>query len=298
MVNQQLTDYVKQQVQGGVQKDAIKKALLDAGWPAADVDDSVNAAGAAASPAAAAQTFNPAAVMSGGKSAAEPMQAAGKGASFFSSGPKTEAVKTGKSGKTAHYIMGCVILILLGALSYLYLTSNRAPASGGSSGADVQALNTQIQQLTADKSSLNGQLTDLSAANQALAGELGFFATSTSSSTVQGVLSGTAGAYTVTTPHGIAVSLKYAKSAKAPDLKSLVGQEVQAVGVRTAGTLELWAAEVTAVNPPAATAPATATTSASTTAPAAPVTAPPSVAPPAAPATPPPAASTTSSTAP
>ena len=37
MVNQQLQDYIKTQIQRGVPKDAVEQALLKAGWPAADV---------------------------------------------------------------------------------------------------------------------------------------------------------------------------------------------------------------------------------------------------------------------
>ncbi len=50
MANQQLVDYVKQQLQLGVSKEAIKGTLAQAGWPEADVNDAL----AAASPAGAA----------------------------------------------------------------------------------------------------------------------------------------------------------------------------------------------------------------------------------------------------
>src|SRR5882724_4730935 len=61
MINQQLVDYIKQQLQAGVSKDVVRKALVDAGWPAADIDDSMKTGDSVASPAAAVSTTSPAA---------------------------------------------------------------------------------------------------------------------------------------------------------------------------------------------------------------------------------------------
>lgn len=39
MTNQQLLDYVRQQLQAGISKEEIKKALLDSGWQESDIDE-------------------------------------------------------------------------------------------------------------------------------------------------------------------------------------------------------------------------------------------------------------------
>lgn len=58
MANQQLVDYIKQQLQLGVSKEAVKETLSQAGWPEADINDALSAA--APSPAEAAQSSSPA----------------------------------------------------------------------------------------------------------------------------------------------------------------------------------------------------------------------------------------------
>ena len=43
MINQQLLDYIKQQLQQGVSKEAIKNALMASGWQAQDIEEGLNA---------------------------------------------------------------------------------------------------------------------------------------------------------------------------------------------------------------------------------------------------------------
>jgi hypothetical protein len=62
MVNQQLRDYVKQQTQLGVSKDALKSSLLGVGWSTADVTEVLGSPAAPASAPAAAAPGTPAAV--------------------------------------------------------------------------------------------------------------------------------------------------------------------------------------------------------------------------------------------
>ena len=50
MVNQQLLDYVKQQLAAGVPKDDIKKAMALSGWPTPDAEEALNAAEGKAAP--------------------------------------------------------------------------------------------------------------------------------------------------------------------------------------------------------------------------------------------------------
>lgn len=48
MANQQLVDYIKQQLQLGVSKEAIRATLSQAGWPEADINEALSASGAEA----------------------------------------------------------------------------------------------------------------------------------------------------------------------------------------------------------------------------------------------------------
>lgn len=274
MVNQQLVDYIKQQLQGGVQKDAVKKALLDAGWPAADVEDSLGTANAGTSsgPAAAsAQTINPVTAMGGTvaqKSATSPTGTAVKSDKFFSDTPGA-ASKAKSGGKVTTIILAVVIVVLLGALGYVYWSmNNRIVALSGTApagGTDTAGLQAQIQQLTNDKTSLASQVSTLDQANQDMLQELGFFAAPTGTSstvTVKGMVSAAGTTYTITTAHGIAVTVRNSSVASVHTaLKALVGQEAIVTGVRRLGTLEITAVTVTSATPPAATSTPPAATS-------------------------------------
>ncbi len=59
MVNQQLIDYIKTQLQVGVGRDVVKNALLESGWAEADITEALKQAGA--SPAAPVAATQPAA---------------------------------------------------------------------------------------------------------------------------------------------------------------------------------------------------------------------------------------------
>src|SRR3989338_9770767 len=58
MVNPQLAEYVKQQIQLGVPKEAIKSTLVTSGWPEADVNEALGPS--SAQPVAAASISSPA----------------------------------------------------------------------------------------------------------------------------------------------------------------------------------------------------------------------------------------------
>src|SRR3989338_2639570 len=67
MVNPQLAEYIKQQIQLGVPKEAIKSTLVTSGWPEADVNEALGPSSAqpavsqpAAAPMAAASVSSPA----------------------------------------------------------------------------------------------------------------------------------------------------------------------------------------------------------------------------------------------
>lgn len=247
MMNQQLVDYIKQQMQAGVSKDAVSKALTDAGWPPVDIADSMKAAepaaaagGAAASPAAAQATVNPSVAMGGtdpGPKAdfAKPASGAGSGDKFFSKSASMQSVAavpadddedhpSVKKFMAALIAMGAVILLLAGALAFVYFNLNgqltAAQQAGGGNSAQFTALQAQVAQLTKDKGDLTAQLQPLSAENQELAAEVGFFASAGSgatstNATVKGTLSGNASTtFSLLTPHNVKIIIANSKDAK------------------------------------------------------------------------------------
>ena len=49
MINQQILDYIKQQVQQGVSREQIKSSLMTNGWQASDIEEGFNAIGSGSS---------------------------------------------------------------------------------------------------------------------------------------------------------------------------------------------------------------------------------------------------------
>lgn len=299
MVNQQLVDYVKQQLQGGIQKDAVKKALLDAGWPDADVNDSLSAASSGPAPSAPAvavqpaiqspaqpkpQTINPMAAMAGSSAAAPASLPSKPREKFFDDAGAAGTEHKGHGAGIAMTVMGAMIVALLVALGYIYFSLNgkitSMPGTGGASEAALNDLRGQVQTLTAGNAALSSQVTGLAADNQELKSEIGFLAvTSTSTAEIaaeaKGVLGGATGAYTLTTKNNLKISVKNSKDSKVdPVLKAYLGQSVTLNGTHKQGEAAI---TVTGINggplvvptPPAATStPASnpgATSTASTT---------------------------------
>lgn len=281
MVNQQLVDYVKQQTQAGVSKDAVRKALSDAGWPPADVDDSMKALDAVSIPASgavaaakpAATTIDPAAAMSAGQ-AYSPAVSPMKTDKFFD---ETAVKDHGrKTGMVPLIVMGAVIVLLLGALVYMYFSGSGAVPQVAS--PDTANLAGQVQSLTADKSNLASQVETLTNDNQAYAAEVAFFAypTGTSTADITGTIKGTlsgggAVPYAVTTPHGLKAFVKNYKDAKVDAaLKPLVGNVAELSGTHKPGSPDLTVTSVNGVSvnpPPAATSSPTSTPGAAAPAP-------------------------------
>ena len=49
MINQQILDYIKQQIQQGVSREQIKSSLMTNGWQASDIEEGFNAIGSGSS---------------------------------------------------------------------------------------------------------------------------------------------------------------------------------------------------------------------------------------------------------
>jgi cell division protein FtsB len=276
MINQQLVDYVKQQMQAGIAKDAVRKALSDAGWPPADVDDSLKAAepvgsvqpsGAMAGMSAAQTTVNPVVAMGGVESVIKASSPTSSSDKFFSN-PASSKVSSdydddgedhpqAKKFVISMAVMGAVILVLAGALAFVYFNLNgqlEAAQSGGSGNTiQVADLQQQVAQLTAANGDLTSRSQALDADNQDLASELGFFVPATSttsvSSTVKGVLSGNASTtFALMTPHNIKIIVLNSKDAKvSAALAPLSGATTTVIlaGTHLAGSTNL---TVTSVN--------------------------------------------------
>ena len=276
MINQQLVDYVKQQVQAGVSKDAVRKALSDAGWPPADVDDSLKAAepagvAVAASPVSQA-TINPAVAM-GGVDVVAKSPATGSSPVMGSSSDKffAKPAATSQTSKDNEHpsakkllvtmiAMGVVILLLAGALAFVYFNLNAQldAAQTGNPGdpAQTASLQQQVTQLTTDKNELTTQTQTLGADKEAFLAELGFFVPPASASStapvsaiIKGTLSGNASTtFALMTAHNVRVVVLNSKDAKvAAALAPLVGSTstITLAGTHPAGSLNL---TVTAVN--------------------------------------------------
>ena len=282
MPNPQLVDYIKQQIQGGVSKDAIRKALVDAGWPEADVSESLSSvAFPVATMPAAVSTVQPVI-----KESAKPMAstvnlssamggASGASSEIRPSEPvlgSTRAVTTaeeGHKGLMPMIIMGSIIVILLAALGYVYFSLSGKLAAGLPGTVDdteLVALRAEVKNLGDAKAASDTQLAAANAENEKFKAEASFFAVPVSGSLaqdiegkIQGVLSGGGTMpYTVTTAHGLRVYVKNWKDAKVDAvLKPLLGATVEISGTHKPASPDL---TVTAVNgalvnppPPAAT---------------------------------------------
>jgi hypothetical protein len=279
MINQQLVDYIKQQLQAGVSRDVVLKALGDAGWPAADVSDSMKAAtpatpgAVAAAPATPAATINPVVAMGGVDTMAGPGAATAKSSSekFFAR-PATAAqvpVAIGddeedhpsiKKFVTTMVVMGIVILLLAGALVFVYFNLNSqldsAMSGNPNISGEVTTLQGQVSQLAADKETLTTQANALTAERDELATELSFLVAAPSAgtstpvtATVKGMLSGNASTtFALTTIHNVRVLVANSKDAAvSAALTPLVTgtSTVTLAGTHLPGSLNL---TVTAVN--------------------------------------------------
>lgn len=230
VTNQQLKDYISQQTKLGVSKDAMRSALLGAGWNESDVTQAITEA-ETGTQAAAVQPAQPtqqpvqqpsspvsgiAATISGVKPAAPFMtsdifQPKGE-AVFKSSAPGQPAgsaaqkpavvsmnAEPGKNkGNVLTIALGVISVLLLGGNVYFYFQSTakqpQAPAAAGTGTSQQQEA--LIASLTSDKNTLTQQVDTLNKTMADLSGQLAIFepaATSTITSVsfdVSGTLGG------------------------------------------------------------------------------------------------------------
>lgn len=289
MANSQLIAYASAQLDKGVTREVVAQALVGAGWQQADVEAALaevmaqRAAAPAAtlnvSPVAGPETTVASAVQPVVSAPADVMEAASPAAatapatiapvtpSFFATTPSMSMDAVAEPKRSMSWLivlLGIVLaLAIVGAVAYVLMSgSSAAPAS---SNPDELAT---IQQ---ERDQLQATVTSLTENQTKLENELAFFAATTTTSvtsTVSGRLSVTAaGAWILTTPHEIVITVSNAKDAPVADaLPPFKDADVSLTGTHAPGSTLL---RVTAINGTAieAAAPASASTTASTTPP-------------------------------
>ena len=265
MANQQLIDYIKQQLKLGVAKDALRATLLQAGWAEADVSEAIR--GTEDKPAAAQSspfvinrdTF---------ESKSEPLFQM-KGEVKQKPEPKTVSpqlvkielpVRGGSRWwKLAALIFIAVSVSLAASSVFFYMANTDLVSQVATLLEDKGELGTKVSQLTQEIDDLKGQLstfeTENQTENQDVISQLEIFVTplplSTSTDQVSVTVKGTLGGgdkslYWLTTNRTIVVYVKNSKD-KAVDaaLKPLLGSTVEISGVHLAGSRDI---TVTSVN--------------------------------------------------
>lgn len=223
MVQDQLVEYISSQLKLGVSREAVKAALVGAGWQAADVEDTLKKVEGAARPVQpmqSAQPFKPAQPAAGASiKVSDLLSASGSAATFKMSSPAAKpldlsknkpaassmvagasmmgGVKTrGGRGGFIMAIVGGIVIVALGAAAYWYI--NNGSLAGrvstlNSESADVASrlasLNAQVQALNASNTALTAQAVSLAAENEDLKANLSFVVVPLKASTSSEVVS-------------------------------------------------------------------------------------------------------------
>jgi hypothetical protein len=258
MANQQLIDYIKQQMQLGVPKDSIKQTLVTSGWPEGDIQEGFTAiAGPAVSqPQASASVVS--AVQPVTSDIREPAQsspAIRKAESTFQ--PKMESyvpseIKPQASGRGMRSfvlpgVMGLAIVGLLAATGYLYTQNSSLSGDISSRSLSNSDLSVQLSAAMQEKTNL---ATDVAKLKDEAADANSHFillidsgATSSPpvSISIRGTLKGDDKTpYTLTTSKGLIVGLRNHRAANvASTLKPLAGTSVLISGTAIPGSKEV-----------------------------------------------------------
>ena len=212
MVQEQLVDYISAQLKSGVSRDAVKAALVAAGWAAADIEDTFKKVEGAAKPSMPAAGATPAVTSPQSIRVSDLISASGAATSFSvgsASGPaaaakpaaKTDNVLKPQSMKPASMdavmsaggpgkkkpILTIALIVVIAALAglsgYLYyqnMAISGQASSVGAAGADVAAqvasLTDQVQALDASNTALTAQIASLNDENAVLKSNLSFVA--------------------------------------------------------------------------------------------------------------------------
>jgi hypothetical protein len=222
MIQDQLVDYISSQLKLGVSRDAIKTALISAGWVAADVDDTLKKVGGGAvagiqpvkpgepmivsmgKPASKGpepqvirvsdlvststpSTISPASTKSFSKVDMMPLGGKISGNTFQATSIKGDS-KGGSKTALVGGIVAVVLILALGGLAWYFYSANAGLASQvatltGSSATVAAQLEALKSQVDASSTGLGTQIASLTAANADLALDLSFYVALAGSST-------------------------------------------------------------------------------------------------------------------
>jgi hypothetical protein len=258
MANQQLIDYIKQQMQLGVPKDSIKQTLVTSGWPEGDIQEGFTAiAGPAViQPQASAPAVSVAQpVTSDIREPAQSSPVARRAESAFQ--PKMESYvpseitsqgsKRGMRSFVLPGIMGLLIVGLLAATGYLYTQNSSLSGDISKRSLSNSDLSVQLSAAVQEKTNLATDLAKLkdeaADANSHFVLLLGSGASSTPAVaiSIRGTLKGDDKTpYTLATSKGLTVGLKNYKAVNVANvLKPLVGTSVLISGTAVPGSKEV-----------------------------------------------------------
>lgn len=282
MIQQQIVDYVKTQIQAGVAKETVKDALLKAGWPEADVNDSIGAAESSAakiSPPVGSGT-NPATtkivvseLFSNSQLEVAPaISSTAKETPIAESGQKMPSKLFAKMPPKNTIIMVAATILIAGfaaASVFLYLNNRelngKLSALAGESGAadsKATALSAQITTLTQERDAAGSQLKSAMDENKEINFEFSFVAApqtasgsaapvaSSSPFVLKGMMGGGGKTfYGLTTARGLRVYIKNSAMPKVDAaLKGMLGKETEISGTYEPGSPNVTVSAVNGVS--------------------------------------------------
>lgn len=273
MAQQQLVDYIKQQIGLGVTRETITGSLRDAGWTESDIREAMaglspqSSPGAASPPAKAQSVAKPTETSPksdrGIPTVTIDIVEPRKGESVFQ--PEAEAVpdpgslialaaskKKSHKGVVLGIVFGALIILFGGAGAFFYMKGEDAEKRLTALGAEHAAQKGEIEALTKAVAELTDAKAILANENTDLLNQLSVFRTAgmpagaSAGITVRGVVAFEKNQYTLTTNKGIVLFVKNSRDAKLDAiLNPLAGNEAEITGTHPLGSRDV---TVTAVN--------------------------------------------------
>src|SRR3989344_1749808 len=246
MANQQLIDFIKQQMGAGERKETVKSTLRASGWGDAEVDEAMAVVGgtdtsiAAVSESVTRDIFKPR------------MAASAKSAGT----PSIFALHRSSRRWGLPASLGAIILVLVLGGGWLYKTSADLSGQVARLSGENAAFTYQIVLLSKENNSLRIEADSLRATSSDLEDQLSILIVPSGTSmsqelpvNVKGTLAGSGSAgYTITTSRGIVLTIKNYRDAKvATALLPLVGTTIGITGTHLPGSKSVTVASVNGI---------------------------------------------------
>lgn len=294
MVNQQLKDYIDEQVRVGVSRDAIKSALLEAGWNAAEVGEAMGGgmspvqhmdAVKPAMPAAvrpvqtqqpvmrnpqpvASQPMQPSQPRMMSTVSAKPMASMAAPSMGVTASDRPLARKSGH--RMIDLVMGVSIFILGMAATWFAINNSNLDSALGLAESEHETVVNEAASLRTNNQALQAENVALAEERDDLASQLGVLVSTRTSGeeavSIKGILgvAGDKAPYTLRASSGLVVTLKNSRTAGLEAmLKDSLGELVQIEGTHVVGSKDITVLTVNGFEP---AAPVTASSTASSTA--------------------------------